>query len=72
MYWIIRNIEEEEVIGIISFRYTGRISTQQLVSLDHKLGLRASQWNWDIISESEFETYKAFGIKEYEYDTSIG
>lgn len=65
-YWVIRNIEEEEVIGIVSFIYTGRVSTLHLLTLDHKLDLTASQWNWDIISKSEFETYKAFGIKEYE------
>jgi len=54
------------MIGIVSFIYTGRISTLHLLTLDHKLGLRASQWDWDIISKSEFETYKAFGIEEYE------
>lgn len=64
-YWLVKLTDpkgEGEAIGIFSFTEDDDISFAKLA---HAFGLRHNEWTWIVISKVEFETYQAFGFKEY-------
>ena len=66
-YWLVKLTDpkgEGEAIGIFSFT-EDEILSITFAKLSHVFGLRHNEWTWIVISKVEFETYQAFGFKEY-------
>ena len=69
-YWLLKKATwngdiwvKTDVVGIINFsgpQYPGIIEIGSLIGLHH------SDWAWDVITKVEYETYQAFGFKEYD------
>lgn len=68
-YWLLKRVinykeyyeKEGDVLGIVSFPNNTFVCDK----IDNALGLNRPKWCWVGISQAEFETYQAFGFKEY-------
>ena len=63
--WLLRNTDDDEVIGIITFDYKTIDYDTALDEIDKLLGMTWRLWDWNTISKAEYETYREFGFKEY-------
>jgi len=69
-YWLLKKAKwdgfvwiKTDVLGIIEFtgsQYPG------IIGIGSLLGMHDDNWAWDVISKAEYETYQAFGFKEYD------
>lgn len=75
-YWLIREVfqgenylRRGEALGIISFTISDDSSATKidgvLNRIDMAVGIASSEWHWDTISKSQFETYREFGFEEF-------
>ena len=66
-YWILKDIKTHDCFGIFEDFYPisrGMNHSQQIVTaVVEQVGFHG--WFWNTITQAEFETLRAFGIKEY-------
>lgn len=62
-YWIIRDNATKEAIGVFEDVEPFIDSTIIVSGLNRVIG--DGKWDWYDITKAEFETYQAFGFKEY-------
>ena len=63
--WLLRNTDDDEVIGIITFDYKTIDYDTALNEIDKILGMNFTVWDWKTVTKAEYGTYRAFGFKEY-------
>ena len=63
-YWLLREVHTQDVIGIVTFDYE-IYSENVLDNLDDVLNMRWGEWDWEEVTQAEYETYKEFGFEEF-------
>ena len=63
--WLLREVVTDEIIGITTFVYRDLDFNDMFDKLDDILEMKWREWDWSDVTKAEYETYQAFGFKEY-------
>jgi len=63
--WLLREVATDEIIGITTFVYRDLDFNDMFEKIDDILEMKWKEWDWSDVTEAEYETYRAFGFKEY-------
>lgn len=72
MYWVMKTMVTRDCIGIFEDCYPrGELNfSERLVNAISKQ-VGSNEWNWEPVSQAEFETYREFGIKEFKLPSEV-
>ena len=69
-YWIIKDLDSHETIGIFEDDLDKHLSSMDIIKyLNEVIG--DLDWRWNKITKAEFETYRVFGFNEFSYHFGI-
>ena len=73
-YWVVRTFKIHEVLGIFELGYDVMLSNKAIRAISMQLESESetvdgSVWFPEAITKTEFETYQAFGFKQYTTST---
>jgi len=63
--WLLREVATDEIIGITTFVYRDLDFNDLFNKIDDILEMQWREWDWSDVTKAEYETYRAFGFKEY-------
>jgi len=64
VHWLLREVATDEIIGITTFVYNLNFD-KMFEKIDDVLEMKWREWDWSDVTKAEYETYRAFGFKEY-------